>query len=66
MSLVASKTLSKSLDATRVQDATFTGDSLTDGIPLIAAAVDMTLKDFMEVRKKVLGLGIEVKRMRMN
>jgi hypothetical protein len=58
--------LSKSLDATRVQDVTLVGNSLSDGIALTAAAVDVMLNDSLEVRKKILGLGREVKRMEMN
>jgi hypothetical protein len=45
---------------------TFTGDSLSGRIALVAAAMDITLKDSMVVRRKILGLGREVKRMRMN
>jgi hypothetical protein len=66
ISLVTSKALSKSLDATRVQDATYAGDSFSGGIALAVAVVDTTLKDSMEVRRKILGLGREVKRMEMN
>jgi hypothetical protein len=58
--------LSKSLDATRVQDVTLVGNSLSDGIALTAAVVDVMLNDSLEVRKKILGLGREVKRMEMN
>jgi hypothetical protein len=64
--LVMSNSLSKSLDATRVQDVTLVGNSLSDGIALTAAAVDVMLNDSLEVRKKILGLGREVKRMEMN
>jgi hypothetical protein len=65
-SLVTSKTLSKSLDATRVQNVTSAEDTLSGGITLMAAAVDTTLKDSIEVRRKILGLGREVKMMGMN
>jgi cephalosporin-C deacetylase-like acetyl esterase len=64
--LVISLVTSKSLDATRVQDVTYAGDSFSGGIALAVAVVDMTLKDSMEVRRKILGLGREVKRMEMN
>jgi hypothetical protein len=42
-SLVTSKALCKSLEATRVHDVTFMGDSLSGGIVLTVAVVDMTL-----------------------
>jgi hypothetical protein len=64
--LVVSNALSKSLDATQVQDVTLAGNSLSGGIALMVAAVDVMLNDSLEVRKKILGLGREVKRMEMN
>jgi hypothetical protein len=66
MSLVTSNTLSKSLDATRVQETTFVGDSLSGRIALVATVVDTTFKDSIEVRRKILGFGGEVKMMGMN
>jgi hypothetical protein len=45
---------------------TFTSDSFSDIIALTVAAVDTTLKDSMELRRKILGLGRVVKRMGMN
>jgi hypothetical protein len=59
-------TLYKLLEAIRVQDVTFMGDSLSGGIALTTVAGDMTLNDYNEVRRKILGLGREVKRFGMN
>jgi hypothetical protein len=54
--LVTSKTLSKSLEVTSVQDVTLmSDDTLSDGIALATVAVDMILKDSIEIGRKILG-----------
>jgi hypothetical protein len=65
-SKVTSKTLSKSLEMTRVQDTAFACDSFSGSIALATIMVDTSLKESMEVRRKILGLGREVKRMEIN
>jgi hypothetical protein len=67
MSLAMPKTLSNLLEVTRVQDTTFTVDaSLSGRIDLAAVEVGRTLKDSIELGRKILGLGGEVKRMGMS
>jgi hypothetical protein len=49
------------------QDTTFAiDDSFSGRIVLAAAAMDTTLKDFIEARQNILGLAREVKRIGMN
>jgi hypothetical protein len=64
--LVTLNTLSKLLEATRVQDMTFVADSLSSVMALTVATVDMTLKDSIKARRKILDLGGQLKRMWMN
>jgi hypothetical protein len=66
-SLVSSKTLSKLFEVTMGQDTTFDiDDSFSGRIVLAAAAMDTTLKDFIEARQNILGLAREVKRIGVN